>query len=515
MSRTIHARFAAVVARHPEAPAVVVPGGSPVSYAALAVLRDETAQRMAAAGLGPRDVLALALPTGPAAVAAVLACQLLGVVPCQLDPATPAPRLRHMLTAAQPRFLLSDPDDTAAAALVEAAAALGVPPLPSGRAAGAPVPASLLENDPAYIMFTSGSTGAPKGVLIAQGAVVRLADWARATFQLGPGERVTHVNPLYFDNAVFDLYATLLNGACLVALPQALARLGRPLVAAVAEAGCTVWFSVPSLLIYLTRMRAIDPGALPALRQVAFGGEGYPLSELARLAALLRPDCTLWNVYGPTEGTCICSARAVQPDELARAEGFAPLGWLAPDFRGVLLDEDGAELAGPATGELALLGPQLALGYVRDPERTARSFPLRPANGAWSERMYRTGDLVRRDEDGCLHFVGRADNQIKHMGYRIELEEIDAALNALAPVAAGVAVYLRTDAHFGRIEAVVSLHDAAGLPDGRSPEALRTALAQRLPPYMLPARLHVVPALPRNANGKVDRRAARAALDGS
>lgn len=499
MPRTTVARLRQVARAQPDAPALVSPGGAIVSFAALWTRVEALAGGLADAGIGPRDVVALALPKGLDAVAMIFAVQHRGAIPCQLDPASPAQRLQRILDRCQPRIVVVPVEHDLP---LGEHAAKACPP-----ATGAPrPPAAATGTDPAYIMFTSGSTGFPKGAVIAHGAVLRLAIWARETYGLGPGDRLTHVNPLYFDNAVFDVYCGLLNGAALVPLPQDLARRGRDLLLAVRDTGCTFWFSVPTLLIYLGRLRAFPAGGLPALRQIAFGGEGFPLQELQRLRDSVGPDTVLWNVYGPTECTCICSANRVTPQMLAVGHGFAPLGQLAADFAGVLLDEHGAELAGAATGELALLGPQVGLGYYDDAERTARAFPLRAGNPAWPERMYRTGDLVSRDADGTLRFVGRADNQIKHMGYRIELEEIDAAINALPEVAAGVSVYLKGDAAFGRLEAMACLHQGVGEVD------LLAALKAVLPAYMVPSRVHVVPDLPRNANGKVDRRAAGRAL---
>lgn len=484
---------------HPTAPAVHLVSGGAVSFFALWARVEALAGGLAKAGVVPRDVVALALPKGLDAIAMIFAVQHRGGVPCQLDPSTPAPRLARIIERCKPVMVVAPVAHTLALPA-------GHPPLHCPTEAPPPPMHSGTGTDPAYIMFTSGSTGFPKGAVIAHGGVLRLATWARETFGIGPGDRLTHVNPLYFDNAVFDVYCGLLNAAALVPLPQELARRGRDLLTAVDAARCTLWFSVPTLLIYLGRLRAFPPGGMPHLRQIAFGGEGFPLSELARLRMSVGEETTLWNVYGPTECTCICSAQKITPTMLEQRTGFAPLGSLAPDFSGVLLDPDGNELEGAAIGELALMGPQVGLGYHHDPERTAAAFPLRRTNTAWPERMYRTGDLIRRDENGTLHFVGRTDNQIKHMGYRIELEEIDAALNALPGVAAGICAYLEGDTAFGRLEAMAALHPGAVEPD------LVTALRAHLPAYMVPSRVRVVDELPRNTNGKVDRRAVALAL---
>ena len=497
--RTTVAQLGRIARLHPSAPAVLPVDGPPTTFAALWARVEALAGGLADAGVGPRDVVALALPKGLDAIAMIFAVQHRGAIPCQIDPSTPGPRLARILDRCAPVLLVVEPGH----ALDLPAAP---PPLHAPTAGDPPPPHPGGGADPANLRFTSGSTGFPKGAVIAHGAVLRLAGWAAETFGIGPGDRLTHVNPLYFDNAVFDVYGGLLNGAALVPLPQDLARRGRDLLTAVDAAACTFWFSVPTLLIYLGRLRAFPRDGMPHLRQIAFGGEGFPLTELARLRDAVGAETVLWNVYGPTECTCICSAHEVTPEMLSVGTGFAPLGFLAPDFDAVLLSPDGEELQGPATGELALLGPQVGLGYHNDPERTAAAFPLRSANTAWPERMYRTGDRIQRDADGTLRFLGRADNQIKHMGYRIELEEIDAALNALPTVAAGVCAHIKGDATFGRLEAMASLHPGAQQTD------LVAALRARLPAYMVPSRVHIVEDLPRNANGKVDRRAVALAL---
>jgi len=494
--RTTVAALRAVAHRQPDAPALIHPGGETASYQQLWQRVEAMAGGLAAAGVEPGDVVALALPKGLDALALIFAVQHRGATPCQLDPASPPQRLERILDRCTPRCVVVPTSDTLALGPHAEREWVARP--------GPPVPMQPLAGDaPAYIMFTSGSTGFPKGAVITHGAVLRLTAWARANFDLSPADRLTHVNPLYFDNSVFDVYCGLLNGASLVALPQDLARRGRELLLAVRDAGCTFWFSVPTLLIYLGRLRAFPRSGLPRLRQVAFGGEGFPLQELQRLRDAVGPETVLWNVYGPTECTCICSANRVTSDMLAAGQGFAPLGRLAPDFVGLLLGPEDQELHGPATGELALLGPQVGLGYVSDPDRTARAFPPGPRGGEPPSPMYRTGDIVRRDEQGILHFVGRVDNQIKHMGYRIELEEIDAALNAVPEVSSGVTVFLPpAGAPFGRLEAMASLHPEVG------PVDLRAALAAVLPAYMVPSQVRVVDELPRNANGKVDRQAA-------
>ena len=238
---------------------------------------------------------------------------------------------------------------------------------------------------------------------------------------------------MYFDNSVFDLYGSLLNGAAMAPVPRAIAADARACIGAVEAAGCTVWFSVPSLLIYLMTMKALAPERLPTMRTFIFGGEGFPKPELRKLHGLYGHRARLINVYGPTECTCICSARDVTQADLDASDNLVSLGRIAENFDALVLDDDATPVAPGGVGELCLMGPQVGLGYYNDPERTALAFRANSCNPAWNERTYHTGDLVRLGTDGqTLLFVGRKDNQIKQMGYRIELEEIEAALHQVA-----------------------------------------------------------------------------------
>jgi D-alanine--poly(phosphoribitol) ligase subunit 1 len=275
------------------------------------------------------------------------------------------------------------------------------------------------------------------------------------------------------------------------------------IVRRVEEAGCTFWFSVPSLLIFLMTMKALHAGSLPSIRRIAFGGEGYPKRELLRLMARFGERARLINVYGPTECTCICSAYPISVEDLADGVGLPPLGQIAENCGHLILD-DAREVAEGEAGELCLYGPQLALGYYNDPERTAVAFTPNPRLKGVPGVIYRTGDLVRQ-AGGMLHFIGRKDNQIKHMGYRIELEEVEAAAQLLPGIIQAAVVYRRVREGHGLIVAHLALP-----PDApRDEAALRAALRATLPDYMLPNRFVFWEDLPKNANGKVDRVALR------
>jgi len=360
---------------------------------------------------------------------------------------------------------------------------------------------AITGTDGAYIMFTSGSTGFPKGAVMTQDNVLHFVEWGARELRVGPGDVLTNVNPIYFDNSVFDLYVSLYNGAAICPFTPEQVKDARGLVRMVDAAQCTFWFSVPSMLVYLLTMRALERGSFKHLRAIMFGGEGFAKARLKELHGLFGERVELLNAYGPTECTCICSAYPITAADFADMENLAPLGHLAPGFYPVI---DALDPAEPDFGELLLGGSHVGSGYFNDPERTATSFVQDPTEPNYRKIVYRTGDLVQRDPQGRLHFKGRRDNQIKHMGYRIELEEIEAAFNALDVVQEAGVVYHRDHLGTGSIQAFVRTVDKT------EEDQLRGSLSKRLPTYMMPRRIHFMDMLPKNQSGKIDRQQLKA-----
>ena len=358
--------------------------------------------------------------------------------------------------------------------------------------------AQVSADSTAYLLFTSGSTGQPKGVPVTHRNAVHFLAANQRRYRLTPEDRVTQMFDQTFDLSVFDLFMAWSAGAC-VCVPQPLEMLAP--VRFIREHAITLWFSVPSLVALLRKKQQLAPGSLPSLRYSLFCGEALPraLAETWQAAA---PASVLENLYGPTELTIACSAYRWDPIRSPRecVNDVVPIGALYDGLTGLVVDEQLRAVPDGEPGELCVAGPQTFPGYFRDPRTTAERCFVR--GGA---RFYRTGDRVRRIH-GTLVFLGRIDSQVKIRGYRIELGEVEAALcaNPGVAISAAIAWPIADGVAEGLQAFVVGNVDAAGL---------RARLQTALPPYMVPTAIHVLEAMPLNANGKIDRRRLSAQLD--
>lgn len=502
-------RFQAVARRRARETAIWFGEREAVGYGELNGLANRVARWLLDRGVSGGDVVCLAGEKSPHTFASMLACLKIGAAYCVLDPDSPAERLRKILSTCAPKLLLAERDfldrsEDVITGLGVAACEMGSREFEAAAARfdddDLPQTRGVTGESPAYVMFTSGSTGVPKGAVMTHANVLNLVRWAAETFGITDADRLTNVNPLYFDNSVFDFYSALFTGARIVSFSKREVSDPKALVEKVAAAGCTLWFSVPSLLIFLQTMRATDGRNLGSIRRFVFGGEGYPKAKLKGLYDAYKGSAEFFNVYGPTECTCICSSYKVTEDDFGDLQGLAPLGHIADNFSYLIVGEDGRAVPAGETGELCLLGPNVGKGYYNDPERTAASFVQNPGNDRFREVMYKTGDLARLNPaDEKLYIQGRRDNQIKHMGYRVELEEVEAALHCLDYVSEAAALHASVNG-LSRIVAVIAAREEF------DDERLRRDLGRLIPGYMIPAIFHREGALPKNPNGKVDRK---------
>ncbi len=473
-------------------------GSATVSFQRLHEDALRAAAWLAAMGVGAGDVVALQLRKSATTYALMLGCLRLGAIYSPLDPANPPDRTARMIGRLQPRALITSTEahnpfgrvvrlapDADASSLNWAATWSG--PLPPDNGL-----------HPAYVMFTSGSTGEPKGVIIPQQGVWSLMHWARGLIGPMDGERCTALNPLHFDNSVFDFYCGLVSGASLVVVETSGTQpdqwMGR-----IRDGNATVVFAVPTLLMMLDGACGLAPDRVPSLKLMLFGGEGFPTEPLRALQARFDGRARLVNVYGPTETSCICSSLEVTADALEMAGGgLVSLGRMHADFTYAVLDEDGNAVPRGDAGELWIGGCNVGLGYIRNGEETERRFRPDPRQGTDGSTFYRSGDLVREDEQGRLWFQGRKDNQVKIGGHRVELEEIDHAVERFD----GVRRSLTVLAGKGAASHLVTMFEASGVVETAD---LARHLEGLLPHYMRPTRLMRSDALPTNANGKVNR----------
>ncbi|OKI08083.1 hypothetical protein A6A06_35110 [Streptomyces sp. CB02923] len=499
--------FQEQVARTPRAPAVEY-AGTVLSYAELNTRANRLAHHLLAQGVGPEDVVALALPRSADLVTGILAVLKAGAAYLPVDPEHPDDRIARMLESAGPAYVLTHeavagrlPVGPGAGRLVldgpDAAGVLAARPDRDPRDTDRPTP--LLPSHPVYVLYTSGSTGVPKGVVMPAGALINLLAWHAEALPGGFGRRTAQFTAVGFDVATQETLSALLHGNTLVIPDDDTRRDTAALTRWLDEQKVSELFA-PNLVIGAVAEEAAAQGiGLPALTDLSQGGEALSLSPALRdrCGAAAR---RLHNHYGPTE-THLVTAYTL-PEQVEDWPASAPVGRPIWNVRVYVLDERLRPVPSGVPGELYLAGAQLARGYLGAPRMTAERFVACPF-GAPGERMYRTGDVVRWDGDGQLAYLGRGDHQVKIRGFRIEPGEVESVL-AEHPAVRQVAVVAREDTPGEK--RLVAYAVPAG-DTGVDITELRALAAAGLPVHMVPAGFVVLPDLPLTPNGKLDRRA--------
>ena len=512
-----------IAARDPEQVAVVC-GKASMSYGDLDKASTALAARLQAAGVGPGERVALYAAKGIPPVVGLFAALKVGAAYVPLDPTGPLtralkivrqcgitvmvaalPQLRKLAASQElldgcglERVLVVCEKDLdpveGAAPLADVVAQEGFN-MPAALRDAAPelTPVDKSTDHTAYILYTSGSTGDPKGVTISHRTSLFFVRWAVKETGLTRADRCSNHAPFFFDLSVFDLFATTMAGATVVIVPPAYSAFPRSLAAYIEQQRITTWYSVPSTLTDLMRDGDLEQKDLSALRTVIFAGEVFPLPGLRQLCDTL-PGRRLHNWYGPTE-TNVCTAYEL-PGRPADDAREIPIGRVCEGLEGVLLQEDGAVLDGEGEGELLIAGPAVMQGYWGMEQATAAVMADLGQRGLF----YRTGDLVRRDADGQLWYVGRRDAMVKVRGYRVELGEVESALALVEGVTEGAAAAIPDEQGKKRLVAFV-----VPAAEDLTPETILTALQERLPHYMIPSEVQLLKSLPRTPNGKVDR----------
>ncbi|WP_369358278.1 Pls/PosA family non-ribosomal peptide synthetase [Streptomyces sp. cg2] len=517
----LHRVFETTCDRMPSATALEC-GGHVLTYAELDARANRIAHHLRGLGVGAGCRVALLVPRSVELYAALLAVGKAGATFVPVDPAAPADRIAFIASDAQADAVLTVAGragavaglgahvvelDTRAAELAAAPATRPRVPAPArrpapARAAAPPGPEDDDPVDPlAYIMYTSGSSGRPKGVAIAHSSICNFLAVVPGVYDVRPEDRVYQGMTVSFDFSIEEIWPTWAVGATLVAGPaeSGAGRFGAELADALDELGITVFYCVPTLLATL-------PRDLPGVRALMVGGEACPARLVERWS---RPGRRILNTYGPTETTVTATVAELRPGRPVT------IGRPLPTYTVVLLDEELRPVPDGAVGEICVGGPGVARGYVGRPELTAERFVEHPA-AAGGGRLYRTGDLGRVTADGEIAFLGRADDEVKVRGYRVDLGEIDNVLLEDAGVAEAATALVRLPDRdgAGASQELSAYVVPASNGDGPAAAAAEDALVarlhqhlrQRLPAYMVPPFLDVLPRLPAMPSGKVDRR---------
>ncbi|HSS50199.1 MAG TPA: amino acid adenylation domain-containing protein, partial [Thermoanaerobaculia bacterium] len=503
--------FAEQAALSPDAVALVglAGDGSTLTYGELARQATRWAHRLRALGVGPEVRVALCLDRSPALVVATLAVLAAGGAYVPLDPAYPRERLAFLLRSSAAPVLVTEerwlpmlsemlselPDVKAAVLCLDGSAAGEEEEEEEEEEREAPLPA-VAATGLAYVMYTSGSTGEPKGVAMTHRGVVRLV---RGTgyARFGPDETFLLYTPYSFDVSTLEVWGALLHGSRLVIPPPGVlttAELGEVVKR---EGVTTLWLTTG----LFRQMVEENLGALSGVRQLLAGGDVVPVAHARRVLAEL-PETRLINGYGPTENACFTACYTVRA--AAELDPSVPVGRPIAHTWVAVLDRYQMPVPPGVAGELCTGGDGLARGYLDQPDRTAERFLPDPEGREAGGRLYRTGDLVRWRRSGDLEFLGRIDAQVKVRGFRVEPGEIETALMAHPRLSSAVVLAQREEAGGHRLVAyVVAAADATAAPE---PSELRDFLRRRLPEFMVPSAWVSLPALPLTANSKVDRK---------
>ena len=353
----------------------------------------------------------------------------------------------------------------------------------------------IIDTDVVYVLFTSGSTGVPKGVVISNRSIIDYIDWARKCYHITENDNIGNQAPLYFDNSTLDVYLMLSTGATLYIIPETYYSFPVKLMNYVKENEINTIFWVPSVFINVANMDILSKINCDCLKNVLFAGEVMPNKHLNYWRKYL-PNALFSNLYGPTEITVDCTYYIV--DRTFDDDEPLPIGKPCINSNVILLNDKNEKITKcNEIGELCVRGSSLAMGYWNNSEKTNEVFVQNPLNDKYPEKIYRTGDLAHYNEFGEIMFDGRKDFQIKHMGYRIELGEIENAVLGITEVQEACVLYDKLKRE------IVLIYTSKGLIDKNQ---IRKELVQKIPKYMIPTRYEKKSILPKNDNGKINRK---------
>jgi amino acid adenylation domain-containing protein len=491
--------------RFPERLAAVDQDGAALTYSELNERASRIAGFLAARGVGPGDRVGIVLPKSINALTAQFAVMKGRAAYVPVDWSGPVERVLSILTDCAVRAVFLD---TRRPDLMEIAETVILHGTDSGGAARSgrfhwdaaldhePLKADFASRQPgdlAYILYTSGSTGIPKGVMLTHRNATSYVEWCSRVFTPTKNDRFSSHAPFHFDLSILDIYVSIKHGASVHLIPDELGKSPKDLARFIASRRLTVWYSTPSILALLAEFGGIGRLDSSSLRLVLFAGEVFPVKQLRRLVSGW-PAPAYYNLYGPTETNVCTFARIPTPIPQDRTEPY-PIGWPCSHCDAVVLNSEGQPVDGEAEGVLYIAGPSVFPGYWGRANESAAAFLER--GGA---RWYNTGDVVKRREDEGFLYIGRRDRMVKRRGYRIELDEVESCLYR-HPAIRGAAVVAVPHPDSGvRIAAYLATRE----PPRPSIIEMKAFCSQHLPAYMNPDVFVFIPELPRTSTAKTD-----------
>lgn len=499
MKTSVYNYFAETVERF-EGKTAVVEGDQSWTFGQLRQAANAVAGALLRRDVPPNAVIAVLLKKSYRAVVADLAISGIGCAYMNLDIKSPSARLSQILDVTSPALVITDAQGSNLLAQISDRTVpllnLDEMDFHGGTQAGNPGEfrlASLIDTDPYCVINTSGSTGIPKGVILNHRSFVDFMQWSVDELDVDGSEVVGSLSPIIFDIFSYELCMLAFRGSTLCLIDERLTPYPAKILEILERNRVSYIFWVPTIMVNIANMGLLNKFDLRDLKMVWFAGEVFPTVHFNKWFDRF-PDVRFVNLYGPIEITLDCTYYVVReriPDDQP-----IPMGHPCRNTALLVLNENGTETPEGQIGELYVRGTSLAMGYYNNPEQTVRAFVQNPLNKSYPEIVYKTGDLVMR-HGGLYHFKGRADTMIKHLGYRIELADIEHAILSSVPAVRNVCVVYSQSKK--EIVTYCELREPLSL------QAFRAGLGQKLPAYMIPARVEEVKQMPMNPNGKIDR----------
>ena len=481
--------------------AAVEPGLKAVRYEELHRAADRLCSYLRSNGVVPGDRVGIQAPKSIAVLAAIFGILKAGAAYVPVDRSAPRARNTFIFSNCAVKYAMfgaetnagTEPTSPAIVPLRSVDPLLsdlvlrpGLTGVPTGKVA---VPDGL-----AYILYTSGSTGLPKGVMLTHANALAFIDWCTSAFQPSEEDHFSSHAPFHFDLSILDIYLSMKHGSRLVLIPDDTGKNPKELASLIAAERLSIWYSTPSILKLLLEVKGIEQFDHSSLRAVLFAGEVFPVKHLRRLMGLWS-TARFFNLYGPTE-TNVCTYYEVPRPAPADDSGAIPIGKPCSGDITKVTDDHECELASGQEGELCVAGPSVTSGYWNLPDRNASAF----FTDARDVRWYKTGDVVRESAEGNYVYVGRRDRMVKRHGYRVELGEIEAALHRHGSIGEAAVVATADAAGDLRVTAFISCEDE------RPPSiiALKRFCMETLPAYMIPDKFLVQASLPKTSTQKID-----------